>query len=53
MGFQPWKLRTSSETWVEIRDSIKASAEEKVGVLEANGKKSWFDQESALNLSVS
>ena len=31
------------DTWVNIRDSIKASAEEKVGVLETNRNKPWFD----------
>ena len=30
-------------TWVKIRDSIKASAKEKIGVLETNRKKPWFD----------
>jgi len=33
------------DTWVKIRDSIKASAKEKVGVLETNRNKPWFDQE--------
>ena len=32
-------------TWVKIRDSMKASAKEKVGVLETNRNKPWFDQE--------
>ena len=32
-------------TWVKIRDSIKASAKEKVGVLETNRNKPWFRQE--------
>jgi len=33
------------ETWVKIRDSIKASAKEKVGDLETNRNKPWFDEE--------
>jgi hypothetical protein len=31
-------------TWVKIRDSIKASAKEKVGVLETHRNKPWFSQ---------
>ena len=30
-------------TWVKIRDSIKASAKEKVGILETIRNKPWFD----------
>jgi len=33
------------DTWVNIRDSIKASAKEKVGVLETNTNKPCSDEE--------
>ena len=37
IGFQPWKeIFSADDTWVNIRDSIKASAKEKVGVLKTN-----------------
>ena len=33
------------DTWVKIRDSSKASEEEKVGILETHWNKPWFAQE--------
>ena len=33
------------DSWVKIRDSIIAAAKEKVGVLETNRNKPWFDEE--------
>ena len=39
------EISSVDDTWVNIRDSIKASAKEKVGVLETNRNKPWFDQE--------
>jgi hypothetical protein len=33
------------DRWVRIKDSIKASAKEKVGILETHRNKPWFDQE--------
>ena len=33
------------DTWVKTIDSIKASAKEKVGILETNRSKPWFDEE--------
>ena len=39
------KISSVDDTWINIRDSIKASAKEKVGVLETNRNKPWFDQE--------
>ena len=32
------------DTWFIIKDSIKTSAKEKVGVLETNRNKPWFDE---------
>jgi hypothetical protein len=37
-------ISSVDDTWVKIRDSIKASAKEKVGVLETNRNKPWFDR---------
>ena len=31
--------------WVNLRDCIKASAKDKVGILETNRNKPWFDEE--------
>ena len=41
------EISSVDDTWVKIRNSIKASAKEKVGVLETNRDKPWFDQESS------
>jgi len=38
-------MSSVDDTWVKIRDSIKASAKEKVGVLETNRIKPLFDEE--------
>ena len=39
------EISTVDDTWVKIRDSIKASEKEKVGILETNRNKPWFDEE--------
>ena len=39
------EISSVDDTWVKIRDSIKASAREKVGVLETNRNKPWFVEE--------
>ena len=39
------EISSVEDTWVNIRDSIKDSAKEKVGVLETNWSKPWFDEE--------
>ena len=39
------ELSSVDDTWVKIIDSIKASTKDKVGVLETNRNKLWFDQE--------
>jgi hypothetical protein len=39
------EISSVDDAWVKIRDSIKASAKEKVGVLETNRDKHWFDEE--------
>ena len=39
------EISSVGDTWVKTRDIIKASAKEKVGVLETNRNKPWFDQE--------
>ena len=39
------EIPSVEETWVKIRDSIKASAKNKVGVLETNRNKPWFEEE--------
>ena len=36
------EISSVHDTWVNIRDSIKASTKEKVGVLETNKNKTWF-----------
>ena len=36
---QGLEISSVEETWVKIRDSIKASAKEKVGILETNRNK--------------
>ena len=41
------EISSADDTWVKIRDNIKASAKEKVGVLETNINKFWFDEECA------
>jgi len=38
------EIPSVEETWVKIRDSIKASAKNKVGVLETNRNKPWFEE---------
>ena len=38
-------------TWVKIRDSIKASAKDNVGILETNRNKPWFDEEESSELA--
>ena len=37
------EISSVDNTWVKIRDSIKASAKEKVGILETNRNKPWFN----------
>ena len=39
------EISSVDDTWVKIRDSIKASAKEKVGILETIRNKPWFDEE--------
>jgi hypothetical protein len=39
------EISSVDDTWVKIRDSIKSSAEEKVGILETHRNKTWFNQE--------
>ena len=39
------EISSVDDTWVKIRDSIKASANEKVGILETIRNKLWFDEE--------
>ena len=39
------EIASVDDTWVKIRDSIKASAKEKVGILETIRNKPWFDEE--------
>ena len=39
------EISSAYDTWVKIKDSIKDSAKEKVGVLETNRNKPWFDEE--------
>ena len=39
------EISSVDDTWVKNRDSIKASAIEKVGFLETIWNKPWFDQE--------
>ena len=39
------EISSVDDTWVKISDSIKASAKEKVGILETNRNKPWFDEE--------
>ena len=33
------------ETWIKIRDSVKASTEDKIGNLETHRDEAWFNQE--------
>ena len=39
------EISSVGDTWVKIRDSIKAYAKEKVGNLEKNRNKHWLDEE--------
>ena len=39
------EISSVDDTWVKIRDGIKASAEYKVGILETHSNKLWFEQE--------
>ena len=39
------EISSVDDTWVKIRDSIKDSAKEKVGILETIRNKPWFDEE--------
>ena len=39
------EIPSVDDNWVKIRDSIKASAKEKVGVLETNRNKPWLGEE--------
>ena len=39
------EISSVDDTWVKIRESIKSSANEKVGVLETNSNKLWCYQE--------
>ena len=39
------EISSVDDTWVKIRDSIKACAKEKIGILETHKKKPWFDEE--------
>ena len=39
------EISSVDDTWVKIKDSIKSSAEEKVGILETHRNKPWFDQD--------
>ena len=38
------EVSSKDDIWVKIRDIIKGSAKEKVGVLETNENKPWIDQ---------
>ena len=37
------EISSVDDIWVKFSDSIKSSAEEKVGVLETHRNKPWFD----------
>ena len=39
------EMSSVDNTWVKIRDGIKASAENKVQILQTHRNKPWFDQE--------
>ena len=39
------EISSVDDTWVKTRDSIKASAKEKVGILETTRNKPWLDEE--------
>ena len=39
------EISSVDDTWVKIGDSIKASAKEKIGVLETISNTPWFDEE--------
>ena len=39
------EISSVDDTWVKIRDIIKASVQEKIGILEAHRSKPCFDQE--------
>ena len=39
------EISSVDDNWVKIRDSIKVSAKEKVGILETIRNKPWFDEE--------
>jgi hypothetical protein len=39
------EISSVDDTWVNISDSVKASAIEKVGVIGTNRNKPWFDEE--------
>jgi hypothetical protein len=44
-ALEGFEISSVDDTWVKIRDSIKATAKEKVGVLETNRNKPCFNQE--------
>ena len=46
------EISSVDDTWVKIRDSIKASAKENVGVLETHRNKPWFYQVLVLVFAV-
>ena len=39
------EISSENDTWVKIKESIKATPQEKVRVLETHSNKPWFDQE--------
>jgi hypothetical protein len=46
--FKGLEISSVDDTWVTIRDSIKASAEERIGNLETYQNKSLFNQECSI-----
>ena len=39
------EISSIGDTWVKIKVSINASAEEKIGILRTHRNRPWFDQE--------
>ena len=44
LALEAIEISSVDNTWVRIRDSIKASAKGKVGILGTHRDKTWFDQ---------
>ena len=45
LALEVLEISSVDDNWVKIRDSIKASAKEKVGILEKDRNKPWIDEE--------